>query len=82
VGKKADLVLIETESVNMFPIHDPYAVLVYSAQAHNVDSVWVNGIQRVQNKKLVHYDIKEIIKETSDQMKEFNRMEKEISDSL
>ncbi len=82
IGKKADLVLIETQSVNMFPVHDPYAVLVYSAQARNVDSVWVNGIQRVKNKELVGQDIQEIIKETQEQMAEFNKMEKEISNSL
>lgn len=82
LGKKADIVLIETESVNMFPVHDPYAALVYSAHANNVESVWVNGIQRVKNKELVGLDIKEIIKNTQDQMSAFNRMEKEISESL
>ena len=28
-GKKADIVLVETSSVNMFPVHDAYAALVY-----------------------------------------------------
>ena len=31
VGKRADLVLVETRSANMFPIYDPYSALVYSA---------------------------------------------------
>ncbi|MBQ7903645.1 MAG: amidohydrolase, partial [Oscillospiraceae bacterium] len=44
VGKKADIVLIETESVNMFPVHDPYSAIVYSANPSNVDSVWIDGM--------------------------------------
>lgn len=60
VGKKADLTLIETESVNMFPIFDPYSAIVYSANASNVDSVWVNGRQLVSEKKLVEQELNEI----------------------
>ena len=38
-GKEADLVIIETDSPNMFPIYDPYSTLVYSAFASNVRDV-------------------------------------------
>jgi cytosine/adenosine deaminase-related metal-dependent hydrolase len=51
-GKKADLILIETSSVNMFPRFDPYSVLVYSAKAANIDTVFVNGRLLVRDKKL------------------------------
>lgn len=60
VGKKADVVLIETESANMFPIFDAYSALVYSANASNVESVFVNGKCVVKDKKLVHVNLKEI----------------------
>ncbi|OJG25905.1 chlorohydrolase [Enterococcus caccae] len=60
IGKKADLTLIETESVNMFPIFDPYSAIVYSANASNVDSVWVNGRQLVSEKKMVEQELQEI----------------------
>ena len=43
---------METRSVNMFPIFDPYSVLVYSAKAANVDSVFVNGRCLVRGKRL------------------------------
>ena len=56
-GKKADMVLIETESVNMFPLYNPFSALVYSARAENVSSVWVNGIQLVRDKQLVNMDL-------------------------
>lgn len=53
VGKKADLVLIETHSVNMFPIYDPYSAIVYSANASNVDSVWINGVRVLKEKQSI-----------------------------
>lgn len=60
IGKRADMVLVETESVNMFPMYDPYSMLVYSANASNVDSVWVDGKRLVGGKKLLHADLKTI----------------------
>ena len=49
---------METQSVNMYPIYDPFSVLVYSANASNVDSVWVNGVQTVKHKQLVRHDLR------------------------
>jgi 5-methylthioadenosine/S-adenosylhomocysteine deaminase len=60
VGKQADLTLVETESVNMFPIFDPYSALVYSANAGNVAAVWVNGRQVVKDKQLVDFSVPEL----------------------
>lgn len=74
VGKKADLVLIETESVNMFPVYDAYSAIVYSANPSNVHSVWVNGVQTVENKRLVHHDLGLIKKELDKEMTEFRKL--------
>lgn len=57
-GKLADIVVIETESANMQPIFDPYSVLVYSANASNVDTVIVNGTIVVSHQVLQTYDEK------------------------
>ena len=62
-GKKADLVLIETKLVNMQPIYDYYAAIVYSANPSNVDTVLVNGKIVVKNKKLVSDDFNSIRKD-------------------
>ena len=74
VGKKADLVLIETDSVNMFPIYDYYSAVVYSANPSNVDSVWINGKQVVSHKELVHVKLSDIRKELDESMKEFKEI--------
>ena len=74
VGKKADMVLIETQSVNMFPIYDAYSAIVYSANPSNVDSVWINGVMTVENKKLVHHNLKDIRDALDKEMVEFRKM--------
>lgn len=72
-GKRADITLIETESVNMFPIFDPYSVLVYSAKAANVDTVFVNGKLLVQNKKLTRNDLGELRENLREEMGFFSQ---------
>ena len=59
-GKQADMVLVETGSANMFPVYDPYSSLVYSANASNVEAVYVAGECLVKNKKLVNVELKEL----------------------
>ena len=56
VGKRADLVLLETQSVNMQPVYDPYGVVAYSANPGNVDTVLVDGRVVVRGKRLVSAD--------------------------
>ena len=70
-GKKADLVLVETQSANMFPIYDPFSALVYSAHAGNVDSVWVNGVQTVKHKQLVRQDLRSLREDLEAKMQFF-----------
>lgn len=58
VGKRANLVLVETESVNMFPVYNPYSAIVYSANAGNVDCVWVDGELLVKGHRLTKVDLR------------------------
>jgi cytosine/adenosine deaminase-related metal-dependent hydrolase len=60
VGKQADLVIVETKSVNMFPIYDPYSALVYSANSSNVRSVYVAGRCIVKERELVTAPLDEL----------------------
>ncbi len=55
VGKNADLVLIETQSVNMQPIYDYYSTIVYSSNPSNVDGIdnKVGSIEVGKNADLV-----------------------------
>lgn len=82
VGKKADIVLVETDSVNMFPIFDAFSALVYSANASNVHSVWVDGLSVVKNKQLVHFDVNQLKQDCQQQMSFFSEEAKRLSDEL
>ena len=70
-GKQADLVLVETRSVNMFPVYNPYSALVYSANAANVETVFAGGEMVVHEKKLTQVDFAEIKHQLSEAMKPF-----------
>lgn len=43
IGKKADIVVIDTKAPNMTPIYNPYSALVYSAYAANVRHSIIDG---------------------------------------
>lgn len=82
VGKKADLTLVETQSINMFPIYDAYAALVYSANATNVRDVWVNGVSVVKDKKLTKFSVEELQSELKKHMNIFQLRAIELEQSL
>ncbi|GLB28333.1 amidohydrolase [Lacrimispora amygdalina] len=69
-GKQADLVLIETDSANMFPVYDPYSALVYSANPSNVETVYVAGECLVEGKRLKKSNMDEIRKSLFKKMKQ------------
>jgi cytosine/adenosine deaminase-related metal-dependent hydrolase len=48
-GKKADIVMLRADDVNMAPVHDPIYSIVEIAGAGNVDTVIIDGIVRKQN---------------------------------
>jgi len=64
--KKADLVLFETESVNMQPIYDYYSTIVYSANPSNVNTVLINGEIVVEGKKIKVQNFTDIRKDLID----------------
>ena len=78
VGKKADIVLISLESAHMFPVYDPYSILVYSANASDVKDVFVNGKQVVSDRKL-KVDLSILREQLQKEMKEFSKKAEELS---
>lgn len=82
VGMKADLTLVETQSVNMFPIYDAYAALVYSANATNVRDVWVDGVSVVKDKKLTKFSVEKLQSELKKHMKIFKLRATELEQLL
>lgn len=81
-GKKADIVLVETDSMNMFPIFDLYSALVYSANASNVSYVFVDGKIVVKDKVLVTASASELRNNLANEMAYFKEKATEFSATL
>ncbi|MBQ2613438.1 MAG: amidohydrolase family protein [Methanobrevibacter sp.] len=61
VGKKADIILIDTNSANMVPNSSTLTSnVIYSANGSNVDTTICNGKILMENKKLTVFDEQEI----------------------
>lgn len=56
VGKEADIVLLNTNSLNLMPMNNAYGVVVEAAHAGNVETVLVAGQIRKRDFKLVGLD--------------------------
>lgn len=57
IGKQADLVLIRADALNMQPVHDPVASVVFQASLANIDSVMVAGRWRKRHGRLLDVDL-------------------------
>ena len=56
-GKEADIVLIDTDSLNLIPMNNPPGVVVECAHVGNVDTVIVGGRILKRDKRLVGVDL-------------------------
>ncbi len=57
VGKKADIIIIDTDAANTQPNYDPYATVAFAAYPQNVTHTIVNGRVIVENGQLKTIDI-------------------------
>ncbi len=73
-GKKADMIILDSDNPHMFPEYDVYSNLVYSANGSEVESVIVDGRIVVEGKKIVSFDLKKVMekcKKISEKIKKF-----------
>ncbi|MEZ0535703.1 amidohydrolase [Caldicellulosiruptoraceae bacterium PP1] len=71
-GYKADIVLIDNESLNMMPNFNPISNIVYSANPENIKTVICNGKILYKDGKLTTIDEEGLKKEIKDIMKYLN----------
>ncbi len=65
-GKWADLACIDLRHINSQPVYDPISQLVYTVQPHQVSDVWVAGKHQVDNGRLTHIDVDDLLQRTSE----------------
>lgn len=65
-GKRADIILLRTDMLNMAPSTEPTRMLVQSAQPHNVDTVIVDGRVLERDGRLLAIDVGQIVVDARD----------------
>lgn len=60
VGKKADIILIDTDKPHFYPHHNIISSLAYSAQASDVDTVIVDGKIIMEKREIKTLDVEKI----------------------
>ena len=63
VGKRADIILIRGNDINIAPVADIEASVVQSAMPANVDTVMVDGRIVKRGGKLVAHDVEKVVRE-------------------
>ena len=63
-GKDADIVLINTDDVNMTPLNDPLSAVVFAADRKSIDTVFCKGKKLLEHGELKTIDKDEAIANT------------------
>jgi len=74
VGKRADLIVIDTNKPHLVPMYNPYSHLVYAASGHDVTHSIIDGNIVMEDRRLLTLDVEDIIersKEKSYKVKEW-----------
>lgn len=61
-GKWADLCCIDLARAHTQPVYDPAALLLFAASRDQVSDVWVAGRQLVQQGRLLHLDLEDVLR--------------------
>jgi len=56
-GKEADIIMLRTDRLNVFPVNDPIGAVVTGADTGNVDSVFIAGRAMKHNGQLLNVDL-------------------------
>jgi len=61
MGKKADIIVVDTNKPHLTPLYNPYSHLVYAARGNDVCHSVINGRLIMEDRKLLSLDLDEII---------------------
>lgn len=70
VGKKADLIILNPNTIHSLPLHDPIANIVYTMSSENVESTMCNGQWLMKNREVLVLNEKDLIDEVNKKSKE------------
>jgi 5-methylthioadenosine/S-adenosylhomocysteine deaminase len=74
VGKRADVIIVDTDKPHLTPMYNPYSHIVYAARGNDVRHSIINGRLVMEDRKLLSLNLEEILyaaREKSMQVKEW-----------
>jgi 5-methylthioadenosine/S-adenosylhomocysteine deaminase len=74
IGKRADLVLMNLQSLHTLPDYDPVSAIVYAAQTDNVETVLIDGKVVMRNRKLLTLDENKVMAEAEKEARRFAKI--------
>lgn len=69
VGKKADLIILNPDTIHSLPVIDPVANIVYAMSSGNVESNMCNGKWLMKNREILFLDEKDLLEKVKIQNK-------------
>ena len=66
VGKQADVIVIDTHTPHLIPLHNPVSQMVYAARGSDVRDVIVGGNVLLRDRQLLHMDLEDVLKTVAD----------------
>lgn len=69
VGKKADLIILNPDTIHPLPVIDPVANIVYAMSSENVESNMCNGKWLMKNREILFLDEKDLLEKVKIQNK-------------
>jgi len=67
VGKRADLIIIDTNKPHLIPMYNPYSHLVYAASGHDVKHSIIDGSIVMEDRKLLTLEVEDIMEQAKEQ---------------
>jgi 5-methylthioadenosine/S-adenosylhomocysteine deaminase len=69
VGKKADIIVVDTNKPHLTPMYNPYSHLVYAARGSDVSHSIINGRPVMEDGKLLTLDLGELLDKAHEKSK-------------
>lgn len=61
VGKRADIIVVDTDRPHMVPMYNPYSHMVYTATGSDVSTTIIDGKVVMQDRKLMTMDVEKVM---------------------
>lgn len=76
VGKKADLIVLNPNTLHSLPLHDPIANIVYTMSSENVESTMCNGQWLMKNREILVLNEAKLIEKLKEKAAEIKKKAK------